>query len=235
MDTATNIAVGLATAVLGWVIAQGLLRPRLRWSRQISKRCDADGGVEYRAKMKNASWFRSATDVRLQARVLGYGIDPTRSGTSISIRLKTAPSDMKTLGPRRNTLVYFHVAEIDSRMLTRLERWGHTAAAGPDRRLEDLLALGRDTIASIQVLANDGWTGGTHYSESPRYVVADITTDPFLGTRSHLDRLHAASRRAIGRAGMPSRWRRLYAAHPELRSAPSKRADTTKPESSTTP
>jgi hypothetical protein len=129
---------------------------------------DAGRGIDYRVKLKNASWFRSVSDIRLQAIFWGRGLDPARPGTLIGVRVRTAPPERKVLRPRCNTIVTFVISEIDERMVVRLLAWGHKAAARNERTMEDLLNLGEATVGYVQVLANDGWTGGTHYRESPR-------------------------------------------------------------------
>jgi hypothetical protein len=191
-----DVLVNLAAAIVGWTLAQGLLVPRLRWSGRISKRALPDGGLDYRVKLKNVSWFRSVADLQLQATVWAVGVDPARPTTWVGIRVGTAPHNQKVLKPRRNSLVSLVASDVDDRMTGRLQTWGHETAAQQDRTLEQLLAVGRDTHVYVQVLGNDGWTGGTHYRESPRYTLDDITTQTFRTERNKLDRFLFPTRKA---------------------------------------
>lgn len=218
-----EVFLGLATAMVGWTLAQLLLTPRLKWSTFVSKRPDGTkrSNYSYRVKLKNASWFRSIAALELHARVYAANLDPARPRTSVSVRFATFPGDVKRLSPRAHTLVYLDVEEVSERTEIRLAEWGHERAAAPDRSLEDLLAMSADAFCSVQVLANDGWTGALHYRESPRYLHgdghSDISDSPFVTHRQAVDRLYAKARgvsRNVRREWDHSAWVRR--SNPEL-------------------
>ncbi|MCA0144026.1 hypothetical protein [Blastococcus sp. LR1] len=222
-STVASVAGGLVTGVVAWTIAQLLLTPRLKWSPFISKWPDSTkrSGSAYRVKVKNASWLRSIAAAELHARVFAEGVDPGRAGTSMSLRFATSPADMKTLGPRAHTILHLEVEQMTQRTEERLHAWGHEGVSSKGRTLEALLALHDKAYCSVQVLANDGWTGALHYRESPRYRCSgtrnDIVTAGFRTERHRLDKLHRRVRTALQRRGSEprsGRWASVW--HPEL-------------------
>jgi hypothetical protein len=216
-----GLGLGLLGGIVAWALAQALLRPRIRCSLHISKqrsRSDACG-YTYRVKIKNASFFRSLADMELQARVYmwhSYG-NGTRTGRSL--RLGTWPPDVFRIRPREHIVMRVDPATLNSESIERLRAWRYDVARRADRTLEDLLRL-PDAYFSVQIRGSDGWSGATHFKETPRLRLADgvIVESGFTVRRNWLDRhIHKLNQRRSEASNMLERHAVLRRSHPELR------------------
>jgi len=174
----------------------------------------------YRLKVKNASWFRSITDIHVRPRVLMWH-DHGKSKTSRSLRIGSSPEDLHILRPRQHTIVTLFPGEMPEASVRALTHWGYSEAASSARSLEDLLAL-PSALMSVQVMATDGWTGGSHYLESPRYRAESLAVQarPFTARQRPVDKVIGRFHRR--RAEMHGGWLRggmLRSWHPELQPA----------------
>jgi hypothetical protein len=199
-----GILLGLLTAIVGWLITQSLVSPRIGWSEGISKvkTASAPSGYQYRIKLENIAWLRPVLDLRAEAVVVAKGLDPSRSTTWARIRLPLSFADVPRLLPGQTRVASIEVDSITANMRTRLRAYGYKDLADNDgRTLEDLLELPSAHLI-ITLLGDDGWTGATHYRESPRYRLSDIRSAYFRPDKTGLAKVMG---RARGR--LRPRWR----------------------------
>jgi hypothetical protein len=177
-------------------------------------RTERKNGVTYRVKVKNASRFRNVVDLRVRARV-HYRHTYSRTGTTVTrtVYLGTSPEQVHVLAPRANQIVRIDPGRISDRGRALLRSSGYQAASVDS--LETLLTLLPEAFLSLHVVANDGWSGSTRFTESPHYRMDALEDAAFVVDRSDLDKRIRAFNRWRQRLGQ--RWLlRAARGHPEL-------------------
>lgn len=214
-----GISLGLLGGVLAWGLAQILFRPRLRAAVYVSKQRDEaqPSGYVYRWKIKNASYFRSMTDVRMTPVLLfRYVVGESGGKRWERIVLHNELSHVPTIRPREHVIARVLTGRLRAETANSLAGLGFRSAAAEGRSLEDLLSL-PDAYLVLRVLANDGWTGGQYSLESARLSHGDVGADPFTLRRTRTDLLVAAL--TARRTRLVNRWQRSSLVHrmnPEL-------------------
>ena len=218
-DAAVGISLGLLGGVLAWGLAQILFRPRLRAAVYVSRQRDESqpSGFVYRWKVKNASYFRSMTDVRMTPVLLFRYVVPESGGKRWQrIVLHNELPHVPTIRPREHVIAQVLTGRLPAETANSLAGLGFPSAAAEGRSLEDLLRL-PDAYLVLRVLANDGWTGGQYSLESARLSDGDVGAEPFTLRRTRTDRWVAAL--TARRTRLLNRWHRSNLVHrmnPEL-------------------
>jgi hypothetical protein len=156
-----DILIGLALAVVGWLVARRLLTPRVLFSPQAllpGRRAAESQGV--RIKIKNTSCFREINSLQLTARFRIRGLVPSRPNTWQIIDLPVRPPNVPRLTPRANRIVMVTCDGMEKRFYKLLKE--HNPV--PKRcniAVTDLFKLGYKSELLLAIQCTDGWTGTT--------------------------------------------------------------------------
>jgi hypothetical protein len=232
-DLGYAVGVGLLGGAVGWLLAQLLVSPRLRWSTFVIRNPDEEmpSGYSYQLKFKNASWFRSAVGFEFRPRIhfKHSNVDDRgreRSSISKSLRMDVTPADAHRVRARGNLILTFWPHEVDDNTLDRLRKWGYSdEVLERTRSLEDLMRL-PEAFFSVQVVVTDSWSGVAHYLESPHYTLgsgATIRPGSYVATRGDIE--YPVRKFQKARSAVRQRWQvsRIHTRlNPELQHAGTK-------------
>jgi hypothetical protein len=122
--------------------------------------------------------------------------------------------------PGQTRVASIDLAGITQNIRTRLRSYGYQDLADNDERtLEELLRLPSAPLI-VTLLVNDGWTGATHYRESPRYHLSDIRCAYFSAEKTGVANLLGRGRRRLRpmRREVRDKWHsRVLRRHKSLR------------------
>lgn len=193
-DFVQTLLIGFAGGIAGWLLTRTFLAPRLAWSAGITQSGSGtkDDPFIHSIKVQNVGWFRSITEVELDA-ALYYWISRV---TNRVIHLPLSSDHMPRLIPGANSIGHVLLDSLGDATQARVSRDGHAELfEGPSPDLlkilgDDLTWRGDSAVKRpyilVRALATDGWTSARQYRMSARYYHEDVHASTVFETRQGL-------------------------------------------------
>ncbi len=192
-----DIIIGLALALVGWIVAQRLLTPRLLFARMVClPRRDAADQQSVRIKFKNASWYREIHSLQIVTRIRIKGLNPSRPEVAHFVDLVPETATVAVVKPQGNRVIRTSARSLSDTSFLLIRRFIPSFNVDRDKvTIHDLLCVPRTEVTlMVQIECTDPWSGTTTV-RTHEYRASDVVDGDFVVSKNRWTRMVMATHR----------------------------------------